>query len=60
MTTMMETDPATVVAAWRAGAEDSPAGPLFASRYTESELTVHITADTGCGPCTGSRTIDCF
>lgn len=56
---MMETNLETV-AAWRAGADDSPAGPLFADRYTESELILLDTVDTDCGPCTGSRTIECY
>jgi hypothetical protein len=55
---MTETDLETV-AAWRAGVEDSPAGPLFANRYTESELVLLDIIDTRCADCTGSYTIQC-
>ena len=62
----MKTDPKVsldqMVAAWRDGAQDSPAGPLFtAGRYAESEITMNGRIATGhCGSnCSGSATASC-
>lgn len=53
------TQPESLVAAWRTSADDNPAGPLFTTAFTESDLTSAPSADTGCSPCTASRTREC-
>jgi len=59
MTTATLTRPEELVAGWRTSAEDNPAGPLFSTRFTESELTSVPTFSTACSACTGSHTADC-
>lgn len=55
------THPETLVAAWRASADDNPAGPLFSSPFIEAELTSISYTDTmqRCSSCSASRTIHC-
>jgi hypothetical protein len=50
----------TQINAWRTDADaDSPAGPLFSSRYTEAEIVDLDRRDTRCSLCTGSGTVQC-
>ncbi|WP_343950122.1 DUF6229 family protein [Nonomuraea longicatena] len=53
--------PEELVAAWRTGEHDSPAGPLLPGPYTESEITMTGLGQSGqCGTvCSGSRTRPC-
>lgn len=51
---------AELVAQWRNGGQNSPAGPLFAAgEFAEADITNATVLDTGCCLCTGSWTIDC-
>ncbi len=46
--------------AWRTDADaDSPAGPLFSSRYAEAEIVDLDRHDTACSACTGSNGHPC-
>ncbi|MGI8667878.1 MAG: DUF6229 family protein [Jatrophihabitans sp.] len=47
-------------AEWRSNsaADDSPAGPLFSSRYAEADLSTHDPF-VNCSLNTGSHTINC-
>lgn len=53
------THPESLVAEWRTSAEDNPAGPLFTTSFTESDLTSAPSLTTRCSSCSASRTIDC-
>jgi hypothetical protein len=60
-TTVLER-PEEIVARWRTGAADSPAGPLFiGGRYAEAELIEPARLETQqpCSACTASRTVFC-
>lgn len=54
-------DGAELVASWRNGGEDNPAGPLFAAgEFAESDI-VNATSEfaTKCSACTGSTGNPC-
>jgi hypothetical protein len=52
---------AELVMLWRnGGAQDSPAGPLFASgEFAQADIVNATVLDTNCCLCTGSHTIQC-
>lgn len=55
------TNPAVAaqIAAWRSGAVQSPAGPLFSSQYSQAEIVEIAGRNTQLSICTGSGTIQC-
>ncbi len=56
MTNALLTRPEALVDAWRTIADgDNPAGPLFSSRYAESELTSDDGYALSCSGCSASR-----
>lgn len=51
---------AELVARWRNGSQNSPAGPLFASgEFAEADITDIIGVYTGYSSCSGSLTHPC-
>ncbi|MDQ2836049.1 MAG: DUF6229 family protein [Actinomycetota bacterium] len=60
MTSPLLTRPEALVDAWRTIASgDNPAGPLFSSKYAESELTGDDSYALSCSACTASRPGSC-
>ncbi len=51
---------AELVSLWRNGAQDNPAGPLFASgEFAEADIVNATAQITGCCLCSGSFTHPC-
>ncbi|MEU5696946.1 DUF6229 family protein [Actinosynnema sp. NPDC020468] len=58
--TAMLLDAEELVARWRAGAEDNPAGPVFANgEFAEGDIVACNPPGSRCSSCTASRPVYC-
>jgi hypothetical protein len=60
MTTTALLEAEETVARWRAGTDDSPAGPVFASgEFAEGDIVACNPPGSRCSACTASRPVFC-